>query len=617
MTGADQQRGSAWRAARLSWTLLQPTEKRRFVAISTGHAGASLIDTISLVGVMPLVTVIIEPTSVETNSFLRRLHELFGAPSFANFITLLAALAIVLLVAGIGSTWAIRIATKRFGVSCQDRLAQDLMTRCLAAPYSWFVNQNTTTLARLVYSDVLMWSNDGVQRMIATIGHLTLLVFSVAVVVIAAQLAGLVGLMVIGVLAVATVFPLRARIRGLSRSRRDADARSMARASEVLGGAKDVKMSGREPQFVEMFTVAFHTYGNTMANLKLLQAIPPVALLMLGQTGLIVVAVSLWWTGNSSGEIAAQMALVLLVTSRVIPAAIRLSSEISTMWNVIPHVQGIQTLIRETRPHDRPATPTRQVPADWQTIEAVELGYTHRGTDAASLRNVSATIRRGCSYGIVGSSGAGKTTFVDLLLGLLNPSTGRVLLDGTPLDAHDPASWRNRIGYVSQSPVIIDDSLLANVAFGVPRDDIDQDRAIKCLDLANLNDLLAVVGLNGPVGERGGKLSGGERQRLAIARALYDNPDLLVFDEATSALDTVNERGVLDAIANLSGIVTTVTIAHRIATIQHCDEILVFDSGRLVAQGTYQSLLGSSVAFRSLVDPVASRNQSSAAATIQ
>lgn len=610
MTGTDHP-GSAWRAARLSWSLMQRREKRRFAAISVGHAAASLIDTISLVGVMPLVTVIIEPTSIETNGFLRRLHELFGAPPFAAFIALLAALAIILLIAGVGSTWTVRIATKRFGLSCQDRLAEQLMARCLAAPYSWFVNQNTTSLARLVYSDVLMWSNDGVQRMIATIGHVTLLAFSVAVVVIAAQLAGLVGLAVIGVLAVAAVLPLRARVRGLSQSRRSADARSMARASEILGGAKDVKMSGRESTFVDMFTVAFHAYGDTMATLKLLQAIPPVVLLLLGQTGLIVIAVSLWWAGNSSGEIAAQMALVLLVTSRVIPASIRLSSEISTMWNVIPHIDGIQTLIRETRADDQAEISTRQVPADWQTIEAKELGYTHRDSDTASLRNVSATIRRGASYGIVGPSGAGKTTLVDLLLGLLTPSTGRILLDGTPLDSYDPVSWRNRIGYVSQTPVIIDDSLLANVAFGAPDKHIDQDHAIKCLSLANLGDLLSTIGLTGMVGERGGRLSGGERQRVAIARALYDRPDMLVFDEATSALDTVNERGVLDAIANLNGVVTTVTIAHRLTTIEHCDEILLLDNGCLVAQGSYQALLRDSVAFRTLVNPAASGKQSS------
>ncbi len=604
MTNPDHP-GSAWQAARLSWSLLQRPEKRRFAAISVGHAAASLIDTISLVGVMPLVTVIIEPGSIETNPVLRWLHESLGKPEFATFIAMLAALAIFLLVAGIGSTLAIKIATKRFGVSCQNRLAKELMGRCLAAPYSWLVNQNTTSLARLVYSDVLMWSNDGVQRMIATIGHLTLLAFSVVVVFVAAQLAGLAGLAVIGLLATAAVLPLRARIRELSQARRSADAGAMARANEILGGAKDVKMSGRESTFVGMFTTAFSTYGDTMATLKLLQSIPPVALLLLGQTGLIVIAVTLWWVGNSSGEIAAQMALVLLVTSRVIPATIRLASEVGTMWNVIPHVDGIQSLLSETAADPAAAAATQQVPADWRTIEIIDLAYTHRGSETASVGGITTTIRRGASYGIVGPSGAGKTTLVDLLLGLLTPSAGHILLDGNSLHGYDPVSWRNRVGYVSQSPVITDDTLRANVAFGTPKQEIDNDHVIKCLKLANLGDLLSTIGLTGMVGERGGRLSGGERQRVAIARALYDKPDLLVFDEATSALDNVNERGVLDAIANLSGVITTVTIAHRLTTIEHCDQVLLLDQGRLVASGTYDNLSRDNAAFRTLVDPAA------------
>ena len=599
MTAEQPKRGSAWRAVRLSWGLLTVSEKRWGVLIATVNVLVSLLDTASLIGVMPLVSLIVQPDVLTTNQAIRSLHELVGAPEFDVFVKLAAASAVGLIAASVSMNLLMMLVIKRFRVACQNRLAGQLMVRCVGAPYDWHLRQSSTTMAHHVFFDILAWSSGGIQGMFAVVGHVSLLVIVSIVVLGAAALSGVIGMLIIGALAVAVMLLLRPRIRYLSEHRRVASARAFSCASEFLGGIKDVKLSGRESFFVRVFGDAFNAYGDAMGNLKLLQAVPPLAMLFLGQTGIIVIVLLLWGSGRSSGETAAEMALVLLVTARVIPVINRLVGVIGTLWNVIPNIEGVNSLLKQLPP----LTQTGQdmsgfaTLSDWRRIELLGLGYRYSSERAIAVHGVGATIERGKSYGIVGPTGAGKTTFVDLLLGLLHPSEGEIRVDGTPLTAENARAWQRGIGYVPQNPLIADDTLLANVAFGVPASEVDEAKVLHCLEMANLGDVLESVTLRGDLGEHGNLLSGGQRQRVAIARALYDEPNLLVLDEATSSLDTLSERAVQGALENLRGIVTTVTVAHRLSTIEHCDEIFVIERGRLVARGNYDEVLRTSPLF--------------------
>lgn len=235
-------------------------------------------------------------------------------------------------------------------------------------------------------------------------------------------------------------------------------------------------------------------------------------------------------------------------------------------------------------------------------MEGLDLGYRYPESAAESLSGVNLTIQRGAAYGLAGPSGAGKTTLVDLLLRLLDPSQGRLLVDGIDATRIPLADWRCRIGYVAQQPFITDDTLLANVAFGVSPDEVDRNLATDCLRRANLESVFGDLpqGIDTRLGERGIRLSGGQRQRVAIARALYKRPEILILDEATSALDSIAEKAIQDAITLLHGNVTLIVIAHRISTIQSCDEIWLLDSGRISAAGSYTELLEKSELFRRL-----------------
>lgn len=605
MTAEQPKRGSAWQAVRLSWSLLTVSEKRWGALIAIVNVLVSLLDMVALFGVMPLVNLIVQPEAITTNQTIRNLHEFLGAPEYDDFVKLSAAGAVGLIAVSVSMNILMMYVIKRFRVACQNRLAAQLMERCVDAPYDWHLRQSSTTMAHHVFYDILAWSSGGIQNMFAIVGHVSLLILVAIVVLGAAAFSGIVGMLTVGALAVAVMLLLRPQIRHLSEYHRVASARAFSFASEFLGGIKDVKLSGREPSFVRVFGVAFNAYGDAMGSLKLLQAIPPLAMLFLGQAGIVAIVLLLWGTGRSGGEIAAEMALVLLVTARVIPVINRLVGAIGNLWNVIPNIEGIISLQRQITPLTAPGRDMSGFAnlSDWRQVELIGLGYRYSSERAIAIHGVNATIERGKSYGIVGPTGAGKTTFVDLLLGLLHPSEGEIKVDGTPLTADNASAWQRGIGYVPQNPLIADDTLLSNVAFGVPVSEVDEARVLRCLEMANLGEVLESVTLHGNLGDHGNLLSGGQCQRVAIARALYDEPNLLVLDEATSSLDTLSERAVQRALDNLRGIVTTVTVAHRLSTIVHCDEIFLIERSRLAARGSYDTMLRISPLFAQMAAP--------------
>ena len=226
-------------------------------------------------------------------------------------------------------------------------------------------------------------------------------------------------------------------------------------------------------------------------------------------------------------------------------------------------------------------------------ISISSLNYSYPSSEKLALRNLTLDIPAGSSLGVVGGTGAGKSTFVDILLGLLKPSSGSIKIDEVLLNNSNINSWQGEIGYVPQEIYLVDDTIAANIAFGIPKDKIDYDRVRDCAKLSQLDSFIEnsmSSGYESMVGEKGIKLSGGQRQRIGIARALYNHPQVLVFDEATSALDTVTERELMQAIQKLFGTVTIIMIAHRISTVKNCDNIILLEDAEIIASGSYNDL---------------------------
>ena len=358
-------------------------------------------------------------------------------------------------------------------------------------------------------------------------------------------------------------------------------------------------------KFIKIYGETFNRYGNAMGTLKLIQALPPLLMLFFGQISIILIALFLWSLDKSSGEIATEMALVLLITARAIPVITKLSTEISTLWSVIPNVEGINSVFDEKFADSSNLDKSKKIEVmnkfkNWKNIQINNVIFHYSPNTNPVLQDINAIIEKGKSYGIVGPTGAGKTTFVDIILGLIQATSGEVNINGDDLNLENSRIWQQQIGYVPQNPLITDDTLQANIAFGVADNQVNIDHVLNCIEMANIKDVLETITLSGSLGDNGNRLSGGQKQRVAIARALYNSPEILVMDEATSSLDSISERSIQLSLDNLKGKVTTITIAHRLSTIENCDTIYVIDNGKLIASGNYKTLVNDCMLFKEM-----------------
>jgi len=594
-------------AIRAGLALLSPREAKQAVVLSLAIAVASALEIAAVTAALPFVNVVIQPTAVHGPGLLAELHRRAGSPPAGQFIELLGFIVIVLTVLAAAGNWNILRAQSRFAASCQNRMAQELLDRCIQAPYSWFIGRNSLVLSRLVYEDVWYWSRGFVQRLMMMINDILVVVMGVTVVLVLSRRTGLFVLTVVALLAVASVRLTRPLLTRLAERRQAALDATLLTANQALTGIKDIRLSSREAFFSKLFRDAHATVTDAQAGIVVWQETPAVLMRTLAQVTLVALALMFWRTGMSGGQIATQLALLIVVTTKVVPAVSALSAAVSSLLNALPHVRGIRETLasieREASLARRPNEGGRLV-GEWQRVRFEGLGYRYPGSAEWALRDLTLELGRTGAYGLVGRSAAGKSTLVDMLVGLLDPNEGRICVDATPMSALDVRDWQRRIGYVPQIPFIADDTLRANVAFGLPRAVVDDARVVECLRMANLADLLYELehGLDTHLGERGSRLSGGQRQRVAIARALFSRPEILVLDEATSALDTLSEGEIQAALKNLRGNVMVITIAHRLSTVALSDEIFVLEQGRLVGRGGYAELKGNHELFRRMAE---------------
>lgn len=587
--------------------IMTPRERRSAIWLGIATLLTGLLDMVALATTMPFIGLIIDPGLIQTSPFLKHFRGLLDSipPDTVVMAVGLSSLALVLASGILGAVLQRRV--NRFAAECQARLARDLLDDLVRAPYAWFLTINSSVVAHVFQRDVFIWSRELVLKALTVFRDIVMIVLPAVLVVLVVPLIGLLTILAVGAITTLLLVAIRPRIEALVAIKQDADSRAHLLATQALAGVKDVKLSGREQHFVNQFAKSYGTFASSQASLANWHQAPSSLILLAGQVGLFVIALALWWANADRALLASQLALLVLVTSRVLPAASRLSATTTVIFGVMPAIRAIvsmrDTLVGQRHHRATEAVATHPT-SNWQRIELDHVGFSYRGSSAPAINTVSLAIDAGLAYGVVGPSGAGKSTLVDIIMGLLVPSGGTVRIDGKPLTDISVRAWQKHIGYVAQSPFIADETLSGNVAFGVQASQVNLARLERAIDMADLNGLVSELheGLATQLGERGLRLSGGQRQRIAIARALYNEANLLVLDEATSALDNVSERSVQEAIERLRGRVATVTIAHRLSTVRNCDRIFVVDGGNLVASGTYDALLDTSPLFRAMVD---------------
>jgi len=486
------------------------------------------------------------------------------------------------------------------------QLSNRLLAAYLGAPYAFHFRRNSAGLIRRVTDAVHSVFRGVLGSLVNTASEALVVAGIVMVLAIASPVVTGIAVVVVGGLLLLPLTLSRQATARWGRAVSQLDSEILQTLQQSLGGVKEVKVIGREQFFLSQFDERMAAAARLRSRYVAVGA----ALRQGVETTFVcgLLGVSLLLTLHGGATALPLLGLFAYAGFRVIPASNRIMLYVAQLrysraW--IHDLRADLTALPEPAPADAPdAEPIRFT----RVIALERVSYTYAGDPASGLPqaepvllDVSLTIAKGESIGVVGPSGAGKSTLIDLLLGLLEPTAGRITVDGRDI-ASAMRSWRRHIGYVPQDPFILDDTLRRNVAFGLPDHEVDDARVKSALARAQLADVAAALprGLDTVLGEHGTRLSGGQKQRVAIARALYHEPEVLIFDEATSALDTPTERELNAALEALRGVKTLIVIAHRLTTVRRCDRLALLRDGRLAAVGPYDELLVRDAGFREM-----------------
>ncbi|SKB93736.1 ABC transporter ATP-binding protein [Daejeonella lutea] len=547
---------------------------------------------LEMVGLGILVPVITAFTDIER--FTRypqaqQIISLFGSPSNTEIVIgMMIALTLVYI---IKACFLMFLAWKQasFGQNLSKNLSRKLFKKYLFQPYAFHLNRNSAELMRNVVGEVSMLS--GVTSSILFLTTNISLMLSIAVMLVYLEPFG--AICSVGILATMSWIFYRLSRKKISEwglSRQFHDGFRQKNLVEGLGGVKDVKVLGRESFFVNNFSRHNDSSYNVGIRMQFLNQAPRIWLELMAVFGLAFVVIGVVVQGKPLGSLVPTIGVFVASAFRLIPSITVLLTSFQTLRFSKPVVDLIYDEFQNVSDLD----PEKKI-TDLKAVKEIkieDLTFGYEGAPRNAVEKINLTINKGESVGFIGNSGAGKSTMVDLILGLLRPSSGQVTVDGKNIN-HDLRAWQDQIGYVPQSIFLTDDTLRKNVAFGVMDEDIDDEavkRAIKAAQLEEYVDGLE-LGLNSMVGERGVRISGGQRQRIGIARALYHDPQILILDEATSSLDTATESEVMNAVNLLHGNKTIIIVAHRLSTLSKCDVIFQLNKGRIQRQGTAEEML--------------------------
>ncbi|MEX1137628.1 MAG: ABC transporter ATP-binding protein [Balneolales bacterium] len=486
-----------------------------------------------------------------------------------------------------------------------------LFNQYMRAPYKFHLKRNSSELLRNITQETRLI----ISRLLTPL--LKLVMDAVLILGIFAMLLWVEPIITLGVIVLlggsSALFLklIKEKTRQYGKMAQDDRELMIRSVNEGLGGFKDARVLKREGWFIRRFQHHINSYAKsqTFQNAASLCTKPVIE--SIAVSGMLLITLTLYWQGRGLETIIPILTLFGTATMRLLPAIQEsakaltdlryYSYAVEPIYNDILELKSSKVQVKNIRPRKIKKHHNKPLFTFEDSINFENVSYTYPDTHVQAVQKLSLTIPRGHVVGFVGASGAGKTTVVDLLLGLLTPGNGHITVDGQDIQANLSA-WQRNIGYIPQFIFLADDTIRNNIAFGLPAEEIDEEKIQNAVETAQLSELIDSItnGLDTIIGERGTRLSGGQRQRIGIARALYHNPQVLIMDEATSALDNVTERDVIEAIERLKGDRTIITIAHRLTTIRNSDRLYLMKKGKIFQQGSYADLADTSDEFRGM-----------------
>jgi len=490
-------------------------------------------------------------------------------------------------------------------VYLQNRLFKAYMT----APYTFFMKRNSAELLRNVTTEVSKMLTGTVMPLLEISLKVVMFLLIVGGLLYLEPLITIITIIMMGGIGYIFLKLTQEKTEESGRISRIALGDINRVVLQALGGFKDARVLNREKSFLKQYDKHAKTHVKTGIYQSIVKELPQPIIETLMVTGILIVTLLMIYEGREFSEIIPLLTLFGVAAVKLMPVFNTVIKQITTISYSTDSVRVIyndlNTLENEFKEfRERILSDSERLMCN-DKIELIDISFKYPGANDYAVKDINLIITSGSVIGFVGASGAGKTTLVDILLGLLEPEKGCIKVDGVDI-RNNIRGWMKNIGYIQQANYLMDQKIFRNIAFGVPKSEIDEEKLNAAIKAAQLEETIARLprGLNTRTGERGTRLSGGQQQRIGIARALYNNPQVLVMDEATSALDNITEKYVIEAIESLRGDRTIIMIAHRLTTVQNCDVIYLMDEGQIIDSGTYEELLVKSQKFRemSLID---------------
>ena len=582
--------------------LLTSNERFRTMLLLAMVLIMAFIEMLGIASIMPFIAVMSNPELVETNTYLNsgfKLASNFGIETKNRFLFTLGIIVFLLLIISISFKALTLYFQTRFIKMCQFSIATRLVKHYLYQPYSWFLNRNSATLGKTILSEVSNVVGKGLTPMMNLI---TNIIISFTIFILLLYVDPKLAVIVIFTMCSFYVLVYKFNKNLLTKIGEEvflANEKRFKVLSEAFGASKEVKVGGLEEIYINQFSepskkIALHT-----ALLTIMSEMPRYTLEAVAFGGMLLITLYFMTLSSDITNVLPIIALYAFAGYRLMPALQKIFSCLTSLRVVSPSLDSLHNELKNLKF----IVPNKNIdPLELNNdICLRDIQYNYPKASKTALKKINLVIPINKTIGLVGATGSGKTTTVDIILGLLDAQEGSLEVDGKVINKNNKRAWQRSIGYVPQQIFLSDNTVSANIAFGVNINDINQEAVEHAAKIANLHEFVInelPLKYQTIIGERGIRLSGGQRQRIGIARALYHKPKVLILDEATSALDNLTEKAVMNAIHNSEDNITKILVAHRLSTVRYCDNIFLFDKGELINQGTFEELIKINDDFR-------------------
>ena len=582
--------------------LLSAHEKKRAGLLLIMILILSFLDMIGVASIMPFIAVLTNPSLVESNFFLKYMFQasgIFGVESAQEFMFFLGVLLFFILIITLIFRAIVTYIQLRFIFLMERSIGKRLVDGYLHQPYSWFLNRHSADLGKSILSETGKIAGRGLGNLMDLIAKSSVTIaIIILLIIVDPKLAFIVGLTLSAVY-VLIYFSVNKYVKKLGEDSLKNNQLRFTAVNEAFGAVKEIKVGGLEQTYINNFSISSKIFALTQAYVSSIAQLPRFFLESIGFGGvLLIILYGMSDTGSFNNALPI-ISVYVFAGYRLLPALQQMYSCFTQLTYVGPSLDELNNDLRNLQSHD--GNKDNSILAFNKTITLKNIDYNYPNSSIKALKNISIDIPINSKVGLVGATGSGKTTLIDVILGLLEPQDGSLEIDGKLITKLNTRSWQRNIGFVPQHIYLSDDTVAANIAFGIEHKDIDQLAVERASKVASLHEFIInelPKQYQATIGERGIRLSGGQCQRIGIARALYHDPKVLIFDEATSALDGTTEKIVMDAINHLRKDVTIIIIAHRLSTVKKCDKIYVLEKGKIKVQGNFDELINLDNQFR-------------------